>query len=249
MTALLIAESEPAVRGFLERQLRNDGFDVVACERAEQLPRAADPDVLLLGDADALDRGVVPDCPVIVLGGADPAARVRALARADDCLSRPFVYEELLARIHALLRRCPPRIELTEVGLLAIDRASRRVTVGVQEVELSAKEFALLVKLASQPDRVFTREQLLRDVWGFRTFVPTRTLESLASRVRRKLEAAGLPGWVGRGLQAAPCPGRLDPLEQRPFESQQPLLAVEPAAVAGEAAVRADDAVAGEDDR
>ncbi len=151
MTALLIAESEPAVRGFLERQLRNDGFDVVACERAEQLPRAADPDVLLLGDADALDRGVVPDCPVIVLGGSD---------------------------------------------LLTIDRASRRVTVGEQEVELSAKEFTLLVKLASDPDRVFTREQLLRDVWGFRTYVPTRTLESHASRVRRKLEAAGLPGWV-----------------------------------------------------
>ena len=186
MTALLLAEAEPAVRGFLERQLRNDGFDVVSCERAEQLPRAADPDVLLLGDADA----------VIVLGGADPAARVRALARADDCLARPFVYEELLARIHALLRRCPPRFELTEVGPRAIDRAARRVTVLDREVELSAKEYALLVKLASAPDRVFTREQLLRDVWGFRTYVPTRTLESHASRIRRKLAAAGLPGWV-----------------------------------------------------
>jgi DNA-binding response OmpR family regulator len=196
MTALLLAEPEPAVRGFLERQLRNDGFDVVSCERAEQLPRAADPDVLVLGDAEALDRGVVPDCPVIVLGSADPAARVRALARADDCLARPFVYEELLARIHALLRRCPPRIELTEIGPLAIDRAARRVTVAGREVELSAKEYALLVKLASDPDRVFTREQLLRDVWGFRTYVPTRTLESHASRVRRKLDAAGLPGWV-----------------------------------------------------
>ena len=64
------------------------------------------------------------------------------------------------------------------------------------EVELSAKEFTLLVKLASDPDRVFTREQLLRDVWGFRTYVPTRTLESHASRVRRKLAAAGLQGWM-----------------------------------------------------
>ncbi|HZC74845.1 MAG TPA: winged helix-turn-helix domain-containing protein, partial [Gaiellaceae bacterium] len=78
----------------------------------------------------------------------------------------------------------------------AIDRAARRVLVNAQEVELSAKEFALLVKLALDPDRVFTREQLLRDVWGFRTCVPTRTLESHASRVRRKLTAAGLPGWV-----------------------------------------------------
>jgi DNA-binding response OmpR family regulator len=195
MTALLLAEPEPAVRGFLERQLRNDGFDVVSCERAEQLPRAA-PDLLVLGDAEALDRGVVPDCPVIVLGGADPAARVRALARADDCLPRPFVYEELLARIQALLRRCPPRVEVTEVGPLSIDRAARRVSVLGQEVEVSAKEFALLVKLASSPDRVFTREQLLRDVWGFRTYVPTRTLESHASRVRRKLAAAGLAGWI-----------------------------------------------------
>ena len=139
MTALLLAEPEANVRGFLERQLRSDGFDVVACERAEQLPRAADPDVLVLGDAEALHRGGVPDCPVIVLGGSDPASRVRALARADHCLPRPFVDQELLARIHALLRPCPPRVELTEVGPLAIDRAARRVTVLGREVELSAR--------------------------------------------------------------------------------------------------------------
>src|SRR4029077_6303029 len=196
MTALLLAEPEPAVRGFLERQLRNDGFDVVACERAEQLPRAAAPDVLRPRDADAACRRVRLDCPVSVVGSADPAARVRALARADDCLARPFVYEELLARIPALLRRSPPRIELTEVGPLLIDRSARRVTVLGREVEVSAKEYALLVKLAADPDRVFTREQLLRDVWGFRTYVPTRTLESHASRVRRKLAAAGLAGWI-----------------------------------------------------
>jgi DNA-binding response OmpR family regulator len=210
MTALVLTESEPAVRGFLERQLRNDGFDVLSYERAEQLPRAAEPDVLLLGDADALDRGLVPDCPVIVLGGADPAARVKALARADDCLARPFVYEELLARIHALLRRCPPRLERIEVGPLTIDRPARRVLVGGEEVELSAKEFALLVKLALDPDRVFSREQLLRDVWGFRTYVPTRTLESHASRIRRKLSAAGLRDWVvnvwGVGYKLRPAP-------------------------------------------
>jgi DNA-binding response OmpR family regulator len=121
---------------------------------------------------------------------------VRVLARADDCLARPFVYEELVARIHALLRRCPPRVEQIDVGSLSIDRAARRVVANGEEVELSAKEFALLVKLASDPDRVFTREQLLRDVWGFRTYVPTRTLESHASRIRRKLAAAGLAGWV-----------------------------------------------------
>ena len=133
-----------------------------------------------------------------------------AAVRADDCLARPFVYEELLARIHALLRRCPPRFELLEVPPLTIDRAARRVVVAGQEVELSAKEYALLVKLALDPDRVFTREQLLRDVWGFRTYVPTRTLESHASRVRCKLAAAGLAGWVvnvwGVGYKLRPLP-------------------------------------------
>ena len=196
MTALLLAEPESAVRGFLERQLTSDGFEVLSFERAEQLPRAAEPDVLLLGDAGALDRCTVPDCPLIVLGDADASERVRALALADDYLSRPFVYEELVARIHAVLRRRPPRRELIDLGSLVIDRASRRVSVRGRDVLLSAKEYALLVKLASDPDRVFTREQLLRDVWGFRTYVPTRTLESHASRIRRKLARAGLPGWV-----------------------------------------------------
>jgi len=96
MTALLLAEAEPTFRGYLARQLASDGFDVLAFDSPERLPRAAEPDVLLLGDADALERCVVPDCPVIVLGSADAAARVRALAKADDYLSRPFLYEELV---------------------------------------------------------------------------------------------------------------------------------------------------------
>ncbi len=196
MTALLLAEPEERMRGFLERQLASDGFDVVSFARPDDLPRAADSDLLLLGDAGALDRCVVPDCPVIVLGDADPALRVRALERCDDYLSRPFVYEELVARIHAVLRRRPPRRELIELGELAIDRAARRVLARGREVTLAAKEFALLVKLASDPERVFTREQLLRDVWGYRTVVATRTLESHASRVRCKLAEAGLPGYV-----------------------------------------------------
>ena len=196
MTALLLAEPEPAVRGFLERQLVSDGFDVLSFARPEELPRATEPDLLLLGDPAALERCVVPDCPVIVLGDADPAVRVRALARCDDYLTRPFLYEELVARIHAVLRRRPPRRELIELDELVIDRTARRVLVRGREVGLAAKEYALLVKLAQEPDRVFTREHLLRDVWGYRTYVPTRTLESHASRVRRKLEAAGLENWM-----------------------------------------------------
>jgi len=196
VTALLLAESEPSVRGFLERQLASDGFDVLSFQSPDDLPRSAEPDLLVLGDAAALERGCVPDCPVIVLGDADPEVRVRALERCDDYLTRPFAYEELLARIHAVLRRRPPRRERIDLGELTIDRAARRVVACGTEVALSGKEWSLLVKLAEDPERVFTREQLLKDVWGFRTYVPTRTLESHASRVRCKLARAGLEGYV-----------------------------------------------------
>ena len=87
-------------------------------------------------------------------------------------------------------------MELVDLGELVIDRAARRALVQGKEVTLASKEYALLLRMAQDPDRVLTREQLLRDVWGFRTFVPTRTVESHASRVRCKLAAAGLPGWV-----------------------------------------------------
>ena len=182
------------MRGFLERQLRSDGFAVLAFPSPLALPRAARPDLFVLGDAEALDQMRVPDCPVIVLG--DRGDAVRALERADDYLARPFAYEELVARIHAVLRRCPPRSDLLDLGPLAIDRGARRVIVRGRDVALSLKELALLVKLASDPDRVFSREQLLRDVWGYRSWAPTRTVESHASRIRCKLAAAGLDGWV-----------------------------------------------------
>jgi DNA-binding response OmpR family regulator len=196
MTALLLAEPEASVRGFLEQQLTSDGFDVLAFESPDELPRAADPDVLVLGDPGALERCRIGDCPVIVLGRADATERVRALEHCDDYLTRPFAYEELVARIRAVLRRRRPRAELLDLGELVLDRAGRRVVVHGRNVTLATKEYALLLRMAQEPDRVFTREQLLRDVWGYRTFVPTRTLESHASRVRCKLAAAGLPGWV-----------------------------------------------------
>jgi DNA-binding response OmpR family regulator len=196
VTALVLAEPEASVRGFLERQLSSDGFDVLAFGDPSELPRAADPDVLVLGDPDALDRCRIGDCPVIVLGRADASERVRALERCDDYLTRPFAYEELVARIRAVLRRRAPRDELIDLGELVVDRGGRRAVVNGQPLTLATKEYQLLLRLAQDPDRVFTREQLLRDVWGYRTFVPTRTVESHASRVRCKLAAAGLPGWI-----------------------------------------------------
>jgi len=183
--ALLLSEPEP----FLERHLRSDGFDVV--------DEAARPDLVLLRDTAALDeyRARHGDVPVIVLGTAqsDAVDRVRALERGcDDFLAQPFAYEELLARIRAVLRRTSPAPhEVRRAGLIAADLATRTVTVGGKAVPLAAKEYELLLKLMTDPDFVFTKEQLLREVWGFRSLGRTRTLDSHASRLRRKLTAAG----------------------------------------------------------
>ena len=114
---------------------------------------------------------------------------MRALDRgADDVIGRPFAYEELLARIRALLRRSTASsAEVLVAGELVVDRRTRRVAVRDTLVALSAKEFELLAWLAAEPYRVFTKEELLREVWGFRALGRTRTLESHASRVRKKL--------------------------------------------------------------
>jgi DNA-binding response OmpR family regulator len=196
--ALLLAEPEAATRGFLERHLRQDGFDVVQALDGEalELLELARPDLVLAADSLAADlRRRARDVPIIVLGrpDSDPVDRVRAFAGGcDDYVGRPFHYEELLARIRAVLRRvAPPLGERVQVGDLVIDRAARRVTVGGAAIALAAKEYDLLVKLASEPTRVFTKEQLLREVWGFRSLGRTRTLDSHASRLRRKLAGAG----------------------------------------------------------
>jgi DNA-binding response OmpR family regulator len=196
--ALLLAEPEPVTRGFLERHLRQDGFDVVQAldGEAAELLELTRPDLVLAADSLAAElRRRAANVPIIVLGSADsdPVDRVRAFdGGCDDYVPRPFHYEELLARIRAVLRRvAPPADERIAVGDLLIDRAARRVTVGKTPVMLAAKEYELLVKLAERPTRVHTKEELLREVWGFRSLGRTRTLDSHASRLRRKLAAAG----------------------------------------------------------
>jgi DNA-binding response OmpR family regulator len=200
-SAVLVAEPEPQTREYLGRQLRDDGFDVLGAARrseALELVESARPDVVLLAELDLclrLRRGEPGrtwdrNVPVIVLAPtSDPVERVRALDRgADDVVGRPFAYEELLARIRALLRRSAPAAgDVLVAGDLVVDRPTRRVRVRDVSVLLSAKEFELVAKLASEPYRVFTKEELLREVWGYRALGRTRTLESHASRVRRKL--------------------------------------------------------------
>jgi DNA-binding response OmpR family regulator len=200
-SAVLVAEPESETREYLGRQLRDDGFDVLgAARRSEVLDLAerARPDLVLLAELDLclrLRRGEPGrtwdrNVPVIMLAPtADLVERVRALDRgADDVIGRPFAYEELLARIRALLRRSTSSsAEVLLAGDLVVDRRTRRVSVRDTVVALSAKEFELLAWLAAEPYRVWTKEELLRSVWGFRALGRTRTLESHASRIRKKL--------------------------------------------------------------
>jgi DNA-binding response OmpR family regulator len=182
-TTVLLADREAAVRGFLEERLPRDGFELVAVAGRR-------PDLVIAGDDVSLDRWR-GEAPVIVLGRpeADPLDRVRAFRRGcDDYVPRPFHYDELVERIHAVLRRAGRREPETVVaGPIAIDARTRVVAVAGTPLPLSQKEYALLLRLAADPQRVFTKDELLRDVWGYRSSSRTRTLDSHASRLRRKL--------------------------------------------------------------
>ena len=104
-------------------------------------------------------------------------------------MGKPFHYQEVEARIHSVLRRRDSRrAGPRRVGEIFIDPSRRQVRIADRPVKLANKEFSLLCALAADPARVFTKEELLRDVWGFRSMGRTRTLDSHASRLRRKLD-------------------------------------------------------------
>ena len=159
------------------------------------LPDASGLDVLReIRATDGSNGRFDPSLPVVVLSGRGaPADRVRGLAEgADDYVVKPFHYEELLARLRAVLRRQGRRREgPRRVGDLHLDPVTREVRVAGRRVELANKEFVLLRTLASEPTRVFSKQELLRDVWGFKSLGKTRTLDSHASRLRRKLDPEG----------------------------------------------------------
>ncbi len=215
--AVLVVEREEPVRAFLEQQLTDDGFEVLSAREARkalELVEAAHPDLVLLDavlpDGSGFElcsrlregepgRSWNRDVPVIMVSSrSEPVDRLRGFARGcDDYVAKPFLYEELVARMRAVLRRVSgPRRTMLSVHDLSIDLGSRTVRVGGERIQLSAKEYDLLVALAEEPERVFDKEELLRDVWGFRSLGRTRTLDSHASRLRRKLNADGEPRYV-----------------------------------------------------
>jgi len=207
--SVVVCEDDELTRGMLCENLLADRFDPLPAGTAEaalRLCRYEGPDALLLDldlpDASGLDvlreiRGAEfaadldPALPVIVLSGfgAD-GERVRGLREgADDYLVKPFHYPELLIRLRQrLTARAAGRRGPARVGELCVDPATREVRVGERRIKLTNKEFELLQALAAEPHRVFTKDELLKAVWGYRPGTPTRTLDSHASRLRRSLD-------------------------------------------------------------
>jgi DNA-binding response OmpR family regulator len=146
--------------------------------------------------ADGVASRVNPAVPLVLVSGrGSQLDRVRGFeCGADDYVCKPFDYGELRLRLAALLRRMDTARHgrgRARVGDLEIDAPARRVTLRGRPVELSQKEFALLRALAAQPTRVWTKEELLRSVWGFKAMGSTRTLDSHACRLRQKLGGEG----------------------------------------------------------
>lgn len=215
---LLVIEDDERTAAFLADNLQADGYRVATAAGAGEGYRAIEvrqPDLvlldLMLGDgsgldlldrvraADGLSSRIDPDLPVIVLTGRTAEVdRVRGFARgADDYLCKPFSYGELLARIKVVLRRGAGRSlrGIVRVGDLSLDPMTRVVRLAGERVHLSAKEFSLLQALASDPTRVFTKAELLRDVWGYASLGTSRTVDAHACRLRKKLAGGGRP-WI-----------------------------------------------------
>ncbi len=208
MRRILIIEDDRTTVELIRASLEKEGFEVQAIGDGESglaQVRKSPPDLLLLdlmlpklpgldvckqirGD-DNLNR-----LPILMLTArGDEMDRVVGLeVGADDYVAKPFSPRELVARVKALLRRAEPPPEgekVVEIGRLRIDPVSYRVTRAGKAVPLSTLEFKLLHYLATRPNRVFTRDQLLDAVWGADRFVTPRSIDVYVRRLREKIES------------------------------------------------------------
>jgi DNA-binding response OmpR family regulator len=206
MTTVLVVDDEPIVRDVVTRYLERDGHTILTADSGDEArgliegeaPSLVVLDVMLPGETDglALCRWIraTSDLPVILLTArGDEADRIVGLELgADDYVTKPFSPRELATRVKTVLRRArpatPPPRERIELGALVLDAARHEARRDGRTVRLTAREFELLWFLASNPNRVFSRDQLMARVWGYSSALDTGTVTVHVRRLREKLE-------------------------------------------------------------
>ena len=202
---ILLVDDDPNIRQLVNLYLEKEGFEVAMADRGDEalkLFRESPPNLILLDvmlpgmDGWQVCREVrkTSNIPIIMLTAKDETFdKVLGLELgADDYVVKPFDSKEVVARIKAVLRRCTPA-EAQPDGVISYDKLSVDLTryelkVNGQVVDAPPKELELLYYLASHPNRVFTRDQLLDEVWGFEYYGDSRTIDVHVKRLREKLE-------------------------------------------------------------
>ena len=218
MKKVLVVDDDPNIVEVLRLYFDKDGFAVVSCltgDKAVETFQTSQPDLvvldLMLPGKDGYDicREIrkSSDVPIIMLTArSDTLDKVVGLELgADDYLQKPFEPKELLARVKAVLRRTKKAETTTQETKeekenpevisyegFTVDTARYVVTVDGKEIDIPPKELELLFFLASHPNRVFTREQLLENVWGYDFYGESRTVDVHVKRIREKLEKPGM---------------------------------------------------------
>jgi DNA-binding response OmpR family regulator len=204
MTQVLVVDDEPTIREIVVRYLERDGFATLEAadgDRARELVERESPDLvvldLMLPGTDGLElcRWIRSrsSLPVIMLTArGEESDRIVGLELgADDYVTKPFSPRELAARVRTVLRRAELDVvadERLSFNGLVIDSSSRDVTRKDEPLRLTAREFDLLWFMASHPRRVFSREHLMRRVWGYASAVDTGTVTVHMRRLREKIE-------------------------------------------------------------
>jgi DNA-binding response OmpR family regulator len=220
LSRILIAEDEPRLSSFLEKGLRAAGYSTTVCDdgvKAAGLARDDEFDLLILDiglpgqDGFAVLRAIRTrgeKLPVLILTARDEIVdTVTGLdSGADDYVTKPFVFEELLARVRARLR-APEQgesgLELSGGGI-RLDVRTRRAEVDGDEVELTAKEFTLLETFLRHPGQVLSREQLLSHVWGYDFDPGSNVVDVYVGYLRRKLGSERFETVRGMGYRLRP---------------------------------------------
>jgi DNA-binding response OmpR family regulator len=206
MTTVLVVDDEPIVRDVVARYLERDGHTILTADSGDEArgmiegeaPSLVVLDVMLPGETDglALCRWIraTSELPVILLTArGDEADRIVGLELgADDYVTKPFSPRELATRVKTVLRRArsggAPPPERIELGSLVLDAARHEARRDGKAARLTAREFELLWFLASNPNRVFSRDQLMARVWGYSSALDTGTVTVHVRRLREKLE-------------------------------------------------------------